>query len=284
MNTNLNLPLAVAALASVALAGPASLMPAHALIIGAQAPACTLADGLPAQVGAAWQTVRDCVAATPAGVTVRHDLGGDLGLLMARERERAGVPDLREREALAQAALVHALDMAGRGYVAHQDPEGRGHLYRMRLLDRRALFGATGANIAVLPAAQADAAGLYRALMGDPVNRANFTRADFTDSGIAVVEAGGAVYVVQVFAELAGELAEPLPLALDAGAVLPVDGLEPGFAFDDWTLTAPEGRTLARGLRARIAPGEAAPAPAFLDVTVSDGETRRSLRGPLSGS
>lgn len=270
------------AVLAASLAGSAIASPASSANSQPGPVACDLEDGLPASVSGAYDVATACLASAPEGVSVRTDLLADLKALSQRHRARYGLADLSERPALDAAATVHAIDMASRGYAAHEDLEGRGHLYRMRLLDRTSLIASSGANIVVVPADGADAAEIFRTIASDEINAENMVRDGFTDFGIGVAEAGGMLYVVQVFARVDGELSEGLPLALNGQTRLDLNLVADTLAFEDWRLTGLSGGSIAYGINPVIADRDTREA-AFLEVSVTDGLDTYVLKGPVTG-
>jgi hypothetical protein len=173
--------------------------------------------------------------------------------------------------------------MAARGYAAHVDPEGRDHLARMRTLDRTGLIGSAGGNVAIV----GDPALLATALSAEGVDRDNVLRAEFTDIGLGVTEAGGRIFAVAVFARVDGELDAPLPLSAQRVASISTDLHDRVAAFDavpQWQvaglrLSGADGAVLASS------PGYSIGGPAgdaYLDVAVEDGGAVRYLRGPAT--
>ena len=272
----------VSVCAATALATPADARPASSENLQSAPAACELADGLPGSVSAAFDQAEACLAGAPSGVTVRQDLLADVAALSERHRVRLGLATLGDRDTLSGAALIHAMDMAAREYAAHEDLEGRSHLYRMRLLDRQVLISSSGANVIVLPAEGTTAIDVFNAIISDPVNDANLSRAGFTDSGLGIVEANGLLYVVQVFARVEGELAQPMPVALSDRTSLRMSLAETGFRFDGWTLAGADGRNLERGINPLIASPSRGQDEAFLEVSVSNGLETYVLKGPLT--
>lgn len=129
-------------------------------------------------------------------------------------RTAAGQDSLKHLPALTKAATLHAYDMAVRGYVAHDDLEGRSHLDRVRMLDRTSLLGAFGANIAIIDES-ATAEQAHEALMGDATNRANLKRGEFNHTGIAAVRANGRIYLVQLFSGVDSQHEAPMTTDLN---------------------------------------------------------------------
>ena len=171
---------AVSLLAIAVASGPS-------LTASAAGPSCGLADGYGTGVVAYVGEVEACLTRTDA---TRPDLESGLFDATGNARTNAGLAPLDRRASLDIAAEAHALDMATRGYAAHEDLEGRDHLYRIRALDRRVLAGETGANIVVLDA-DTDAAAAFAALAGDEVNAANMLYAGFTDMGMGAATLNG---------------------------------------------------------------------------------------------
>ncbi len=276
--------LAALILVTAAFAGSAPLHAAPSSPTIAGQPDCALDAGLPTGVKDAYDMAQVCLASPRDGLIVRGDLSGDLATLGERHRAQFGQSPLRLRESLDAAALIHAMDMATRQFAAHEDLEGRSHPYRIRLLDRRVLVGATGANITILPAVGTDAAAIYAALSADMVNLRNMSRDSFTDTGIGVVEADGRIYVVQVFAQVDGELDAPLPLTIQPGADLGAVFAESGLVFDGWELSGPDGERLARGINPVLSDRAGDVQVGYLEVAVTDGGGYWTLKGPLTGN
>jgi uncharacterized protein YkwD len=269
-------------LAAATFATPVDADPGSPATLARSGAPCALGQGLPADPVDALALASACTRNAAVGVSVREDIAADLRLLTARHRERAGIEPMAERASLDQAALLHAMDMAVRGYTAHADPEGRGHDWRIALTEREALIGAVGASIIVLPAERADAMLAFRSLAGEVVNRANLDRDAFDMTGVGVVEADGKVFIVQVFADHAGSLSAPIAAS---GPVRTVEmtSLERSEGVQGWRLKASDGVILDRSGRAQLSVAEV---PGLglgrLEVIVTDGFTQRTLAGPLA--
>lgn len=196
------------------------------------------------------------------------------------ERIRAGVPALERRVSMDQAARAHALDMAERGYAGHSDLEGRGHVYRMRALDRKVLVSATGANVVVLKAG-ASADEIYSAIRADATNSANLSRDSFTDTGLGVAEKDGNLYVVQMLTRVEGELEQPLPLQFAGTTAFTPKLNEDMFRSASWTLTDASGRRLAGASTMRLSESALAPKQdGYLNLIVEVDQDEYVLRGP----
>lgn len=242
---------------------------------------CDLSAGLPVSSTAAYEVATNCLLAPPQDVVLRDDLAADLEVLTNRLREKRGLSVLALRPAFVRTAMVHGLDISQTGHIGHEDAAGRGHLDRLRLLDRTALIGEAGGIVAVLPAAGTDAGEIYRALMSDPVNAANLLREGFSDQGVAVIEQDGRLIVVQVLARLEGELEAPLPLRLAGNADLSADIREAGWKNTGWRIESDAEQTLARGLNPRIDGDRRWNGVGGLIIEASDGRADYRLRGPI---
>lgn len=170
---------------------------------------CDLSDGLALQP-AAFQSETVACLETAKGVEADIYMQNELSRLTDAVRTSQGTDGLKTLKSLNEAARIHAFDMATRDYIAHSDPEGRGHLDRVRLLERTHLIGAFGANMAVI-SDFATASEAFDALKSDPVNADNMARAEFDHMGIAAVRANGRIYVVQLFSGVEGRRDTPLP-------------------------------------------------------------------------
>lgn len=265
--------LATTALAIAALAGPALADAAGDL------PACDLSSGYASSASGFSAQLENCLA-DQSNTAHRADIESNVLALTQRHRSRLGLDELQTRDSLDQAAQAHALDMAARSYAAHEDLEGRGHMHRLRTLDRSVLIGSAGANIA--------AGGLdsgpdaFNALTADPVNRDNLSRDAFSHVGVGAAEAeNGTVYVVQLFAQIDGELDAPLPATLGSATLLDASFVDTGFEHVGWSLTDDTGRLLDRGYGERITATLSAAQSAFINVDVArHGGDTYSLKGP----
>jgi hypothetical protein len=256
--------LAFAALAFPALAGSSS---------------CDLSDGLSIDAVSFQQEADACFEGLDG---VDYDTWLERQLTDATDAVRvaAGEQALTPLPSLLQAARIHAMDMAVRGYAAHEDLEGRDHLSRIRTFDRTVLIGASGANIVIVDGGM-DAKAIFKALRRDPANAGNMTREAFTHSSLGIAKANGKTYVVQLFARVDGRLESPLPLLIsgteDIRAAFGDDRLKPV----GWRLTTASGDTIAKGLGTRMSDPLAKGEQAYLTLDVAYRASEYALRGPL---
>jgi uncharacterized protein YkwD len=241
---------------------------------------CNLAKGLSLDPAIFNQQVTTCYD-SQAGASQNARLEDQL--IEATERVRAGdrKDALTPLLSLEQAARIHAMDMAARNYAGHNDPEGRGHLERVRMLDRTVLIGAAGANIAIVDGTGLSPADVFAALSRDPVNASNMTRSAFTHTGVGIAEAGGRTYVVQLFARVDGQLDAPLPVYASGKQSIRATFEEKGLQPVAWRLTTPEGDTLDRGygttMSAALQPGQ----QAYLTLDFVRNDAEFAIRGPI---
>ncbi|MEM7768629.1 MAG: CAP domain-containing protein [Pseudomonadota bacterium] len=237
--------LAVSALALAALASPALAETTQ----DGPTQHCDLSNGYGDGMLAFAREADACLAAPmDAGL---EDIAQDVRTLTDRAREKSGATALDRRVSLDDAARAHALDLAVQGYAAHADQTGRTNQDRVRTLDRTGIYGAMGANVIVVDAS-VNAVDIYNDLLADTVSAANMDRADFTHGGIGMAEANGQRYVVQLFGQVDGELAEPLPLGLPTSAAIDVRFADPTFALAAWHLDDADGLRVRRGTVNRL--------------------------------
>ena len=107
---------------------------------------------------------------------------------------------LRASSELAAVARAHAEDMARRGYLAHENPEGKNPL------DRATAAGVTGFRLLAENIGESSVAGdrveaIVVAWMGSHDHRENVLNPAFNTAGVAVVEApGDKTIVVELYA------------------------------------------------------------------------------------
>ena len=240
--------------------------------------ACDLSDGYGDGLVSYVEEIDACLTETQA-----FDIAAEDGVatLTNVSRAEAGLEPLARRDSLDKAARAHALDMAHRGYAGHTDLEGRGHVYRMRALDRQVLASATGANVVIL-GADADADAIYETIRSDEANRNNLSRPGFTDTGLGIARANGRTYVVQMLTTVDGELESPLPLALASATSFSPKVREDMFRTAGWNLTDADGRRLAGGSLMRMHTDSLDfNDAAYLDVLVELDTDTYVLKGPM---
>lgn len=269
--------LTLSVLALAALTGPALADTAPATGSASATP-CTLEDGLSTSPRAFASEASACLeraeSETETAVAARIDALTDY------RRARFNMAPLEHRASFDAAARLHALDMAERGYAAHQSPEGLNHLDRVRRLDRTVLIGASGANVTIVPAGT-EPVDAFNALVSDPVNAANLTRDAFTHAGVGVAEsADGQVYIVQVFAQVDGELAEPLAYALAASQPVAATFVDARFEQAGWRLSIPETGASARGFGDALGQRRLGEGTAYLAIEAELGNRIYELSGP----
>ena len=240
---------------------------------------CTPTDGYEIGLSSFVAEAEACLAGTDA---FKADYETELLERINKARTDAGLPELALRNGLTKAARAHSLDMAERGYANHSDPEGRDHLFRARAFDRTVLIASSGAAV-LQTGLGADAGDLFVLMIEDEQNDANIMNEAFTHVGFGIMRTEDSQHITVVFAEVSGELSEPLPLQL-AGFT----AMRPAL-FDDasktraWGLTdQASGELVAKGNGSRIGARRLAGIEmAALDVLVeADGDTYM-LKGPL---
>ena len=242
---------------------------------------CDLSDGYGVSLTERVTEMEACLERAEPGST---DVSERISALSARHRDKAAMDPLARHDSLDKAARAHALDMAARDYVAHTDPEGRSHLDRVRVLDRKLILGASGANMAVVES-RADPIDAFNALISDPVNRENLERARFTHMGVGMAEADGRLYLVQVFAQVVGQLDRPLPTKVSDRTGISAQFDDPEFEQVGWRLTTAHGDSVARGLGKVVSTRGLTDQTAYLEVEAMRGEALHGeatyrLRGP----
>lgn len=239
---------------------------------------CDLSDGYGEALVSYVQEVEACLETSGDFVT---EVETDLAAQTNAARSNAGLAPLIRRDTLDKAARAHALDMAARNYAGHTDLEGRGHVYRMRAIDRKMLTGATGANVVVM-AADASSTDVFDMITSDPANRENLTRDTFTDTGIGVARSGDTIYVVQMLTTVDGELDKPMPLSLAEATSFQPNIRQSMFRTAGWSLSDEAGKRLAGGSLMRVhADNLTAESNAYLDVLVELNADTYVLKGPI---
>ena len=121
---------------------------------------------------------------TVAVTRPRPDLEARMLQLVNAERAAAGLRPLAPDPELTAVARKHSADMFGRGYFAHDTPDGRDPFDRMREAGVR--FLTAGENLALAPTVQVAHTGL----MNSPGHRANILHKDFGRLGIGIMDGG----------------------------------------------------------------------------------------------
>lgn len=133
--------------------------------------------GRPLAVASYVEMARPCLANPPAGYAFDEALESRFLELINAERKAAGLPALKLRTDLRDAARLHSLDMAVNGFFGHVGPDGRGPSERIAALDRTALADFSAENVATVsrPGARIGAnfavKRLHRNLMDSPSHR-----------------------------------------------------------------------------------------------------------------
>ncbi|MEZ5998425.1 MAG: CAP domain-containing protein [Hyphomonas sp.] len=239
---------------------------------------CSIAQGLSQDVDKFAEEAAVCLKGAP-GIVPRNGVASELARLTDVARTGAGRDGLEELDSLNEAALIHAMDMAARGYAAHLDPEGRSHVDRVRLLDRTSLFGAFGANVTIVPA-NASPKDIELAILQDPSNADNVLRRQFNKVGVGAAEKDGKLYIVQIFAEQVGQLSKPLPARLKNDQVVKVRFADPELQRVGWTVTGSDGAALATGRSLRLSGLPQTEAVGYLTVDARAGGGVSTLKGP----
>jgi uncharacterized protein YkwD len=264
--------LSVSALALAALSGP-SFADAGA--------ACDLSNGYAITPAAFQQEANACLKGV-SGVETDAVMADQLMSLAGEQRASLGESELSALGSLSEAARLHALDMAVRGYASHKDLEGRSHLDRVRMMERSALIGAFGANIVIVKAGTS-VEDVQKVIMADEANAANLARDEFDHMGVAAVEANGVLYVVQLFARVDGQLNTPVPMVAAPRTNLAADYSDQ-FEPVGWSVVSASGETLMRGIGSKMPASVPDISEGYLQMDVELGNSVYTLRGPAISS
>lgn len=222
--------------------------------------ACDLRiEGRPLAVASYVEMALPCLARPPGGYAFEETLEARFLDLINAERKAAGLPALKLRTDLRDAARLHSLDMAVNGFFGHVGPDGRGPGERIAALDRTALADFSAENVATISrpdgriGANFAVKRLHRNLMDSPGHRENILHPKATHVAFGVVRTESGVWVTQLFMRVSGTLPRAAPLRVSAAQALEgrPAGLE-GWRFVRYDMVAPSGapEPPAGGLRA----------------------------------
>ena len=241
--------------------------------------ACYLEDGFAAELSAYVAEAEACIETNTASLDQYED---EILTRINREREKIRLAPIERRTGLDRAAMVHNLDMQGRQYTDHVDPEGRDHSFRIGALDRSQLTGAIGASV-LRTDRGSDAGDIFVAMQEDEQNNINMLAADFTHMGVSVLPGSEGLHVTLLFTQMEGELHQDLPVILDRTQRVRADFSSPSDKALGWSLIDIVSKVqLAQGLNPVLKPRRLAPqSTARLNVHVSDKTNVKHLRGPI---
>ena len=226
--------------------------------------------------------VTAATACVQSSQVLAHDAEQALSEHINAIRMDLQLSQLDRRTSLDMAAQAHAIDMIERGYVAHLDPEGRSHLYRVRAFDRTGLIGDFGA-VVMQTSADLNAAEVTAELSRDAQNAANLIENSFTDIGVGIAVADGRQLVVLAFADVEGDLEQSMPLAPESGQSLAVEFEQYEMQPVTWRYEqADTGELIRRSFLAELNP-ERLPleSDTALIIEAQAGGEAVSLKGPL---
>lgn len=193
------------------------------------------------------------------------------------ERAEQGLAPYKIRIELQPAARFQSLDMGVNDFFAHESLDGRRAADRIAAFDRTLLAQSSAENLAVSgpvtcelqngetvscldvdgftpPTPEEIADDLHQRLMDSEGHRENILSDTFTHIAVGVSISETGFFVTQLFVNPVGELAQPLPVRLEARSEL---NLKP--ALQDWTFGAYLIHDLSRAKRESLQaakPGE----------------------------
>ncbi|MEM1086782.1 MAG: CAP domain-containing protein [Pseudomonadota bacterium] len=243
---------------------------------------CTPSDGYAPSLSAYVQEVESCLS---GALTVETEIEAELLSRINALRSGQGLAPIQLRDGLSHAARAHALDMAERNFAAHSDPEGRDHLFRIRAIDRSTLIGASGAAV-LKTSGGSDGGDLFVLLQEDEQNNANMLNPAFTHIGFGIIRDQAGLSVTVLFADVRGELKNPLPLNFAGYASIRTALFDDSSSKQAWGLTdEATGALLAKGKGRRIGAERLESVEmAALNILVENGANTYALKGPLVSS
>lgn len=249
-----------------------------ALVWAATSKQCDLSNGLAQGTVAFQEEVQSCLNDINAN-DLNQKISDSIWNSANAFRVRHGLIPLEHRTSLTQVASAHVRDMIARNYAGHFDLEGRGHVHRIRLLDRTALIGASGANITIVR--PSDNKDLFQALIENPDNERNLLRSVFTHMGVGVARAeNGDVFVALLFLHIHGNLTTPLPGQLEGVTPIKIQFAETNLRMAGWTIETIDHKVITRGIGRRIIAQANLDTEGFLKIRAQRGDTHYILNGP----
>lgn len=180
---------------------------------------------------------RACLDTPTEGFWFDEAVEREIADLVNAARIGAGLGVLEVRAELLPPARIHSFDMAQEDFFAHKGADGRKSVDRIGALDRtlvqaevRENIGKIGGDLDYRDSAKL----LHSLLMNSEGHKANILAPNVTHMGIGVSRTEKAAWVTQVFVRQAGELTEPLPLAMQGRVPLSLPDAE----LDTWAFKA----------------------------------------------
>lgn len=239
---------------------------------------CDLSDGLAHGPSAFREEVESCVNESNAS-NLKQRIANSIHSYANNYRKQFGFSPLEQRSSIDKVAEAHVLDMIARQYASHKDLANRSHIQRIRLLDRTALIGASGANIAIVKSTDLDT--IFNTLIKNVDSRRNLLRPIFSHMGVGVAQdRTGDVYVAMLFLQINGELSNPFPTELNNVTRIRADFSHSKLRIVGWSMETAESEIIDRGLGRRIITKTEFKKDAFLTVKAKRGDTHYLLLGP----
>ncbi len=194
-------------------------------------------------------------------------------------RRESGAGSLTRLASLDAAARLEACSLLEQLTQGSTVDQMIGAIDPVRISERQHLLGAFGTSIVVV-GSDAGPAETHQALTGDDRNLENMLRRSFDHSGIAIVDAGARMIVVQVLAKVDGAFAQPLPKRVSSNTDMQMVMKSSDMHPVGWSLEAVSGEVIARGRGTRIGGNRDVPMEGYLNLDVAVGPEIFTLRGP----
>ena len=164
------------------------------------------------------QLASNCLSLPPWPLDFDADLETAFVLRINEERRSAGLPELQMRPELVAPARFHSLDQTWNDTLSHDGTAGRTATDRVGTLDRTLVWNRLQENVGMVGSGNT-AYGLvdrlHQAFMDSDYHRANILSETATHVAVGVVTGFDDWYVTQLFADVAGDLSQPVPVKAD---------------------------------------------------------------------
>ncbi len=189
------------------------------------------------------------LAEPPSDVSVPGAAEDRVFSLLNQLRKGKGLPLLRPRGGLRDAARVQSYRMLRDDYFSHQDPDGGNVGERLAAVDRQTLYSAIGENLAkISPPGQDPARTVHDGWVDSPGHYKNMIADRFTHVGIGCAVQKRILVCTQVFGKTTGRLLSPLPARPGPSGRTDVSASIQGLNYGGWVLLDRRGTERAKGL------------------------------------